>query len=248
MNTDKQTTSEKPLIIANPMFDTALGKLLKDERIVKYVLSNMLLRPVVSVYVRSQDFTDRKDSEKVAPSFSMDFVATLQHEEGKPAKRLVQIRKLWEQVPINTIFNGDYLCDDAYGQWPITRIYIMEKNFEKLQSYCFGMKQQFTDAIKNEQIYPDSQFTNIMFKDTITIQAGRISDLSFDTDQSKILSIFEQTHFVKPDSRTVKEYRYQQDDENMKPIIDVLHKIAVNPEELKQMEVEEENLRSLNIL
>jgi hypothetical protein len=248
MNTDKQTAIEKAPVIANPMFDTALEKLLKNERIVKYLLSIILMRQVVSVDVRSQDFADREDSEKVAPSFGMDFVATLQHEEGKPAKRLVQIRKLWHHVSVNKIFSYDYLCDDAYGRWPITRIYFLKQNFEESKSPCVARIQEFTDRIKNEIIYPDSQFTNIMFKDIFAIQTGRLSDLSFDIDLKRILSIFEQTHFVKQDSIAIKEYRYQQDDENMKLIIDVLHKIAVNPEELKQMEVDEENLRSLNIL
>jgi hypothetical protein len=247
MNTDKQTASEKTLIIANPMFDKVLKKLLSDERVVKFIISAMLKRQVTSIEILSRRSTAYKrntaKSLEKAATFSMDILATFQYEEGKPKRRLIQIRKFWKQLSTMEVFPR-YYNDDADVTSPITRIYILGKDLDDIDCPCVASIHEYTDMTTKEALYPDSEFTNTLFRDTIAIQAGRITEMPYDESLNKVVSIFEQAYFVKPDSIVTKEYRYQPDDEDIKRIIDILHKIAVNPDELKQVEIEEENMRS----
>jgi hypothetical protein len=101
---------------------------------------------------------------------------------------------------------------------------------------------------KNKTVNEEEEFIENLTHDSYIIQAGRITDVRYTSNLDKLLSIFEQRHFIVTNSGVRKEYHYQPDDENMKLITDILYEIGANPEERKEIEDEEEALRVLNHL
>ncbi|MDR2765797.1 MAG: hypothetical protein LBB90_12310, partial [Tannerella sp.] len=65
MGTPKQSNKiSKSCIIANPIYDVVFKRLMENERIAKFFLGTILDEPVISLEVRPQEFTYRKEAPK----------------------------------------------------------------------------------------------------------------------------------------------------------------------------------------
>jgi hypothetical protein len=149
---------------------------------------------------------------------------------------------LGEQYAKKTAIN------DVETMLPITTIYILGNKLVGLDSPCIKVRRIYTDSISGETLNAKSGFVELLTHDCHVIQAGRITDVRYTTNLNKLLSIFEQAYFIRNDSEVMKEYHYQPDDENMELITSVLHEMAADSEERKQIETEEEALRMLDDL
>ena len=65
--------------------------------------------------------------------------------------------------------------------------------------------------------------------------------------QFKLLSIFEQQHFID-DRKITKEFRHDLDIDEIKETTDILHFAGTNPEERKKIETEQEAWRTVNAM
>jgi uncharacterized protein (DUF3084 family) len=104
--------------------------------------------------------------------------------------------------------------------------------------------------LNRKPINAKSRFIENLTHNSYVIQAGRITDVRYTTNLDKLLSIFEQRYFVQEGLRarkTMKEYPYQPDDEEMALITDTLYRMGADPAERKQIENEEEALRVYNL-
>jgi hypothetical protein len=90
-----------------------------------------------------------------------------------------------------------------------------------------------------------SKFIELLTHDSYVIQAGRITDIRYTTNLDKILSVFEQRYFISKTSDTRKEYPYQPDNEEIEMITDILYEMGADPEKRKEIEDEEEAIRTI---
>ncbi|MDR2026651.1 MAG: hypothetical protein LBQ01_03715, partial [Prevotellaceae bacterium] len=92
--------SWKPLIIANPIYDTVFKRLMENQRIAKFFLSTILEQQIKDLTVLPQEFTYKRDKtkdtergekEKETESYSvfrLDFMATVRDIDGSFRKIL----------------------------------------------------------------------------------------------------------------------------------------------------------------
>ncbi|MDR1594682.1 MAG: hypothetical protein LBS43_09425, partial [Prevotellaceae bacterium] len=115
-------------------------------------------------------------------------------------------------------------------------------------SPCFkAVCDKYIDLIENKPIEEKSDFVENVIHDCYIIQAGRIKDVRYITNLDKLLSIFEQKHFIVEHSEARKEYYYQPDEENIELITDILYEMGADPQKRKEIEDEEEALRIFNL-
>ncbi|MDR0704650.1 MAG: hypothetical protein LBF88_06630 [Planctomycetaceae bacterium] len=278
MSNEKKQSRIKPFIIANPIYDTVFKRLMENLRIVKFFLSTILGQPVTAVDVLPQEFShkgnDETDSEDNSVPYSMyrvDFMATIQTNEGEYRKVLIEVQKslgaadvtrfrkyLGEQYSKKDIVivdkspkknSGNNSDKKTEGQTlPITTIYILGNKLAEIKCSCLKVGRTYTDMLTNETVNEKSDFVEKLTHDSYIIQAGRITDNRYVTSLEKLLSIFEQSYFVSDGSEALKEYRYQPlpDDEEIKLITETLHEMGVDPEERKLIENEAEYIRTID--
>ncbi|MDR1583544.1 MAG: hypothetical protein LBS55_09880 [Prevotellaceae bacterium] len=263
--------SVKPFIIANPIYDTVFKRLMENQRISKFFLSTILEQQVEDIKVLPQEFTYRLDKTKMSKRskkveekegnieyysiFRLDFMATVRNSEGAPQKILIELQKSWDNMDVKRFrqyLGEQYIrVDQIDGKetiLPITTIYILGNNLAKITSPCFKAGcSQYIDLVDNEPIEEKSDFVENLTHDCYVIQAGRIKDVRYTTNLDKLLSIFEQKHFIVEHSEVRKEYYYQPDEENIEFITDILYEMGADPQKRKEIEDEEEALRIFNL-
>jgi hypothetical protein len=256
----------KPFIIANPLYDTVFKKLMENQRIAKFFISTILEQQVEDLSVLQQEFSYKLDSTKVSEKrakkrkqeevtyytiFRLDFVATVVTGDGKRHRILIELQKSWDTEDV--IRFRQYLgeqykrvetIDGKKTILPITTIYILGNNIAE-ESPCVKVGRTRTDMRNKKPIDTKSEFIESLTHDSYVIQANRITDVRYITNLDKLLSIFEQKYFIAEDSDVRKEYPYQPDDENIKLITDVLYEMGADPEKRKEIEDEEEALRTI---
>jgi hypothetical protein len=259
----------KPLIIANPIYDTVFKRLMENQRIANFFLSTILEQPIEELSVLPQEFTYKFDETKASKKveekgkeggteyfsiFRLDFIATIRDSEGNPRKILIELQKSWDTLDVirfrkylgEQYTRVDYI-DGKETRLPITTIYILGNNLAGINCPCVKVGRTYTDMLTKTTIEARSEFIENLTHDSYVIQAGRITDVRYTTNLDKILSIFEQRHFILHGSDVMKRYLYQPDDENMTLITDVLHEMGVDPETRKEIEDEKEALRVYNL-
>jgi hypothetical protein len=120
---EKEQTRSKPLVIANPIYDTVFKKLMENMKIVKFFLSTILGQEVTAVQVLPQEFTHKITEEEKAAAekavaeaaekdkvkidiavpysiYRTDFMATVLSEDGKYRKILIEVQKSLGAVDI----------------------------------------------------------------------------------------------------------------------------------------------------
>ena len=240
------------MIIANPIYDVVFKRLMENERIAKFFIGTLLNQTVESVAVRPQEFTYTKELFGLA-IFRLDFVAVIRTQEGELKKVLIEIQKAGKQVDLMRFRN--YLAeqykrqDTVAGQQevlPITTIYILSFNLKNVASACLHAAREYRDLVEGQLLLQKSDFVEKLTHDSYVVQVNRIAG-RFKTPLDKLLSVFEQAHFVDEQAIT-KDYPYETDSEELKIMTDILHHSGSNPVTRKEIEDEQEAWRSVNAL
>ncbi|MDR0749729.1 MAG: hypothetical protein LBF62_09180 [Tannerellaceae bacterium] len=267
--------SGKLFIIANPIYDTVFKRLMENQQIAKFFISTIIEQPIEDLTVLPQEFpykrneskslnkdmdeTEKKDKAgKIDTQYysilRLDFMATIRDADGTPRKILIELQKSWgtEDVMRFRKYLGEQyvrvdIVDEKKTMLPITTIYILGNNLAGINSPCIKVGRTYIDMINNESIDVKSEFIENLTHNCYVIQAGRITDMRYTTNLDKLLSIFEQKHFIIENSDVMKVYPYQTDDENIDLITDILYEIGANPQKRKEIEDEKEFLRVLNL-
>jgi hypothetical protein len=266
---EQNIVTPKPSIIANPIYDTVFKRMMENERIAKFFLSTILGRQVVSLEVRPQEFTRRmetkeiiKEQEKVESErivgysiYRIDFMATIQTENGKHEKILIEVQKSWDEDDLMRFRNylGEQYrkrenIDGKETILPITTIYILGFNLAEVKSACVKVKRYYEDMIEGEIIEIKSRFIESLTHDCYVIQAKRITDKRYSTKLDKLLSLFEQNHFYSADSEVSKHYHPKSYDDDIQLITSVLNEMIANQKEREEIENEAEALRIIDDL
>jgi hypothetical protein len=254
------------MIIANPIYDTTFKKLMENERLAKFFIGTLLEQTIVSLEMNPQEFTYKLDDTKNIPSggkkkssvpdlrgFSflrVDYIATILTETGEHKRILIEVQKAWEQDDLTrfrTYLAEQYRKIDTVNGvkviLPITTIYVLDSNLPKIDSACIKVERGYRDMITRLPVTAKSPFIEKLTHDSYVVQTRRITSDRYQTRLDKLLSVFEQAHFVD-NAEMTKMYNYLPDDEDVKEMIDLLHYVGTDPAERKILEMEQEAHRT----
>ncbi|WP_373515963.1 hypothetical protein [Persicitalea sp.] len=244
------------MLIANPIYDVVFKRLMEDERIAKFFIGTLLDEIIEEVQVMPQEFTYTDQLAGLAV-FRVDFIATIKTQEGIFRKVLIEIQKAKNLIDLMRFRNylaEQYKKEDevetATGKQktalPIVTIYLLGFNLPEVETPAVRVQRQYKDLIANRIIEKKSEFIEKLTHDCFVIQLPRI-DAKYQTRLDKLLSIFEQAHFVD-EAKTTKLFNHETDIEEVKIMTDLLHYTGTDPAEKKKIEIEQEAWRSVEAM
>ena len=198
--------------IANPIYDVAFKRLMQNERIAKFFISTILDTPILTIQVKSREFTYEGESEKVQ-LFRLDFIATIETPKGAK-KVLIEVQKSRKPLDADIVRFRHYL-GEQYSKdkaekitskvdlMSIITIYILGFNLPEIKSACFRVGRSYTDLLSGETLTTPARFMECLTHDSYCIQVRRIGG-KYQTRLERLLSIFEQRYFV--DKEVLKDY------------------------------------------
>ncbi len=241
------------MIIANPIYDVVFKRMMENDRVAKFFIGTLLNQTVLTVEVKPQEFTyeDQKDRLSI---FRLDFIATIVTETGETRKILIEIQKTRNHVDLMRFRN--YLAEqykkedkvnDKSTALPITTIYLLGFRLPELSSACIQVERHYKDLINKTIIESKSEFVEKLTHDCFIVQVDRITE-RYQTKLDKLLSVFEQNHFIDS-TKIIKEFTHSADgDEDIKIMTDLLHYTGINAEERALIEKEQEAWRTVNAM
>ncbi len=244
------------MVIANPIYDTVFKKLMENERVAKFFVGTLMNEIIEHIQVMPQEFTYR-NSYDIMTIFRLDFIATIKTKEGDFKKILIEIQKgrnvsdlmrfrnyLAEQYKKEELVDIDGSGIEEETTLPITSIYILGFNLDDVDSACVKVERNYVDMIDNKILTQKSDFIEKLTHDSYIVQVKRITD-RYQTALDKLLSVFEQRHFLN-DDKIIKEYSHNPDVEEVQLITDILHYSGISSDDRKTIEIEIEAMRTFN--
>ncbi|TAD82038.1 MAG: hypothetical protein EAY75_16770, partial [Bacteroidetes bacterium] len=221
------------MVIANPIFDVVFKRLMESDRVVKFFIGTLLEETIEQVEVQPQEFTYVDELAGLAV-FRLDFIATLRTQSGESRKVLIEIQKAKNQIDLMRFRNylaSQYKKEDTIGDekviLPITTIYILGFKLPEIETPCLKVERHYRDLIGGELVNAKSEFVEKLTHNSFVVQVNRITN-RYQTKLDKLLSIFEQQHFVD-DKQIVKEFNHPTDLVEMEEATKILHHAGTNP-------------------
>jgi hypothetical protein len=240
------------MIIANPIYDTVFKRMMENERVAKFFIGTLLEQQIEAVVVKPQEFTYTDELAGLAV-FRLDFIATIKTETGEYKKILIEIQKARNQIDLMRFRNylgeqykKEDIVDNDKAVLPITTIYILGFTLPEIKTACIKVERNYRDLVNKTIIEKKSDFVEKLTHDSFIVQVDRITN-RYQTSLDKLLSVFEQSHFVD-DKKITKQFSHPTDTEEVKILTDILHHSGTNPEERKLLEIEQEAWRSVNAM
>lgn len=245
------------MLIANPIYDVVFKRLMENEKVAKFFIGIFLDATVEELSVRPQEFTYVKEEGNKLPLdltvFRLDFIALIRLENGETQKILIEIQKAGKEVDLMRFRNylgEQYKKEDSVGgkkeALPIKAIYILGFKLPTIESPCLHIERQYRDMLTDELIEKRSHFIERLTHDSYVVQVDRIGG-KHRTKLEKLLSFFEQAHFID-DNSILKNYPYDLHEEEFKLMVDILHHTGTDPETRKEIETEKEAWRMVNAM
>jgi len=244
------------MIIANPLYDVVFKRLMENEAVAKFFIGTLLDETIESVELQPQEFTYTSELAGLAV-FRLDFIASIKTESGALKKVLIEIQKA--KNPIDVMRFRNYLAEQYKKEdvvegspshskraLPITTIYILGFTLPEVESPCIKVERTYKDLIHKTELSVKSSFIEQLTHDCFVVQVERITE-RYQTRLDKLLSIFEQRNFTDS-TEVTKDYRYTPDVEEVKTMREILHYVGTDPEERKQIEIEQEAWRTVNAM
>ena len=226
--------------------------MMENERVAKFFIGTLLGKIIENVEVKPQEFTYTDELAGLAV-FRLDFIATIRTESGELKKVLIEIQKAKNQIDLMRFRNylgEQYKKEDFLNNkkvvLPITTIYILGFKLPEIETPCIKVERNYKDLMNNKIITTKSDFIEKLSHDCYIVQVDRITN-SYSTKLEKLLSLFEQQHFID-DKKIAKEFHHELDNEDIKITTDILHHSGTNPAERKKIEIEQEAWRIVNAL
>jgi len=141
------------MVIANPMFDVVLKKLMENERVAKFFIGTLLEQTIEAVEVKPQEFTYTDGLAGLAV-LRLNFVATIKTKTGELKKVMIEIQKARNQIDLMRFRN--YLAeqyrkqdtiDNAKVILPITTIYILGFKLPEINLPCSKVERNYKDLV-----------------------------------------------------------------------------------------------------
>jgi hypothetical protein len=256
------------MIIANPIYDVVFKRLMENEKVAKFFIGTLLEQEIVAVEVKPQEYTYKGEletvkgiqeaEERIRARFSiwvyrLDFIATIKTGNGEYKKVLIEIQKA--KNPIDLMRFRNYLAeqykkedniDNETIALPIITIYILGFKLPDMETPCIKVERNYKDLINKITITQKSEFIERLTHDCFVVQVERITD-RYQTRLDKLLSVFEQRNFTD-NKEITKNFTHDPDIDELKTMTDILHYVGTDPQERKQIEIEQEAWRTVNAM
>ncbi len=258
------------MLIANPIYDVVFKRLMENNKVAKFFISTILGKTIESVEVKPQEFTYISNLDLKNPTikeavrldiqsylniglFRLDFLATIKTETGQYQKILIEIQKAQKRIDVMRFRNylaEQYKKEDLINNkevvLPITTIYILGFKLPEIESPCIKVERNYIDLITNTKINKKSEFVEKLSHDSFVVQVPRITN-RYQTHLDKLLSVFEQVNFAD-DKEITKDFAHLLDTEELKTMTEILHFVGTDPQERKQLEIEQEAFRTIHAM
>jgi hypothetical protein len=223
------------MVIANPIYDVVFKKLMKNDSVAKFFIGAILKQNIEDLKVKPKVFGYlRKELKEPSSiySFRSEFIVTILTDAGERKKVRIEIQKVKNNIDLMKFRDNlgkNYEREET--------VYYEKQILPVVTIYILGLKWKYTDLISNKNVNVHIDFIEKEANDYFIIQVNRITE-RYKTSLDKLLSIFEQSHFLDG-GKIIKDYKHDIDDEDVKLITDILHKAGVDPEQKKLMEIEQ---------
>ncbi|MDR1340035.1 MAG: hypothetical protein LBK58_08300 [Prevotellaceae bacterium] len=233
------------MIIANPMYDTAFKKLMKDSEASKFIVSTLLGKPVVSIEPRLKGAIYMEDEQDKTRALALrlyqfDYVATLQTGDSEYTEVFIEVQKALKLTNLNRSISERFKQKDKLGDreanLPVITVCILGFDLPEIATSCVRVSTNCFDAVHETDIDVKSHYIERMMNDCVVVQTRKIEQERYTTDLDKLLSVFIQDDFV--DDVTTKYYQYLIDDGNIRRITDILQDCASNPKDRQTINAE----------
>jgi hypothetical protein len=250
------------MIIANPIYDIIFKRLMENRRIARFFVETIIGEHVEEIAMVPQEYTyysrvrkdkDKKKAETENPDkewevlslIRFDFVATIRNADGENKKVLIEIQKSNKADDLRrfrTYLGEQYkrldMVEVASGKvekaLPIISIYLLGFTIPKIKATAIKVNRTYMDMIEQKEIKQKSAWIESLTHDGYFVQIPLVKGKPR-TSLEKLLSIFEQEYFFD-DKKTVKDYEYTLDDENVKTMVEVLRHAAADAKTRREME------------
>jgi len=247
------------MIIANPIYDNVFKRLMENKRVARFFVETIIGEQVEDIAMVPQEYTypkivkdttqdENKDVKVKTEIFSLirfDFVATIRTADGENKKVLIEIQKSnkpGDLLRFRTYLGEQYKRTDmveiASGKvekaLPIITIYLLGFTLPEIKATAIKVNRTYIDMIEQREIKQKSEWIESLTHNGYFVQIPLVNGKPR-TSLEKLLSIFEQQYFFD-DKKTVKDYEYPLDDENVKTIVEVLRHAAADAKTRREME------------
>jgi hypothetical protein len=260
------------MIIANPIFDTVFKRLMENERIAKFFIGTLLEKTIEKLEVGQQEITmlptKKKDGTPVAAEsdssknkvkqttdislMRLDYVAVIKTETGY-TKVLIEVQKVGHVVDmmrfrnyLGAHYSKTETIEGHEYPLPIITIYVLGFNLYEIESACVRIGKLYEDLMDKKIIKKKNELVESLTHESYFVQTKRIPG-RYKSVLDKLLSAFEQKNFIKETKQAFKHYSHQVDNDNVRQIVNELHRIASDPDERKRIEIEQEAWRTYNV-
>jgi len=223
------------MIIANPIYDVIFKRLLENDRVAKFLIGTILNCKVVSLTPTVREHTKYDEHDGRLTLFRMDFAATIKNESGEEKRVIIEMQKALRLADIarfREYLGTEYITSNL----PIISIYILGFNLT-VDSVAFGNFPICRDLRTGEQLHPHDPFVEQLTHTAYFVQTKKIKP-SLNTRLDKLLSIFEQAHFINGSGETTKDYALTADDPELNAALDILRYAAADAQTRKELDEE----------
>ena len=249
---------QEEIIIANPMYDVVFKHLMADKNIARYFVETVLGEKIVDIDFAPQEYSYEKeiqteDQIKKLNIIRLDFVATIRNNKGGIKKVLIEVQqslKPYDIVRFRTYIGEQYKSreniiskdDEVVQVMPIIAIYMLGFKIADTPQIAIKIKRTGIDMMDGGDVEIKNPLFEALTHDAYFIQVPHIQQEMYGdwekcSELMKLLSVFEQNHFV--DKKYSKKYPYSLTDKNIKKMVATLERIAADPKTRRAMEEEE---------
>ncbi|NQZ60526.1 MAG: hypothetical protein HRT88_24020, partial [Lentisphaeraceae bacterium] len=237
------------MIIANPIYDVVFKYLMEDMDIAKGLISRIIQEEVETLQFSSQEHSIERQYS-VLSLFRLDFIAQIKTANGGHKKVLIEIQKAKLSSDISRFreyLGKQYLkkdeVSDEHGEvqqksLPIITIYFLGFTLSTDLPATVKVKRQYLDALTDQAITARHDFIEALTHDAYIIQVPQLH-LSMQSELERLLSIFEQSHFIDDTHHSI-DYEREADDQLLQSILKRLHRLRVTGDVQQKMDLEDQ--------
>ncbi len=239
------------VVIANPAYDVVFKYLMEDNKIAKLLLSDLLHEEIVELEFRPQEYSLEVISLTV---YRLDFKAKIKSADGTEKVVLIEVQKA--KFPTDIVRFRKYVGEQYSSQQniieiekkelkalPIITVYFLGYNLESNPQYpVVRVNRTVVDNSTGEKIEIKDVFIESLTHDCIIVQIPKLKKIRRN-ELEMILSLFDEEEDKQ--ELIIDESIYP---DRYKGIIERLKRAIMASEIRKNMEVEDEVIKSFKLV
>ncbi|MCK5517183.1 MAG: hypothetical protein KAI39_09940 [Desulfobulbaceae bacterium] len=240
--------------VANPIYDVVFKYLMKDMRVAKLVISNIIEQEIESLDFSFTELSKKKTDGSLTV-LRIDFAAKIKEPDGTTKLVIIEVQKAKFPTDITRFRkylgnqyqdeNNIYLDEQSQRKMamPIISIYILGHNLEFNTSPVIHVKRDYYDHATREKLIHREEFIESLTHDSYIIQVQRLRKKHRNKLET-LLSIFDQSNTAKESKHFLDLLESSYPDE-FKIILRRLYKASASRKLCEDMDMEDDYLEEL---